>query len=65
MARKSLVTFSQSGGDWLAIWQGKIIADTPRTKSQTKPPRWFKQMSRQYVRDVIKKRKTVKLRKVV
>jgi hypothetical protein len=63
MAKKPKISFYTSFGDWLAEYDGKIIADTPITKNQKVPPNWFKQLAKQYVRETYPTKK--KLKKVI
>lgn len=48
---KAGLTFSESGADWIAKYDGRIIAETPRKKNEEKPPRWFMQTARQYIKE--------------
>ena len=60
-SRKKELEFSSSGADWIALWDGEVIAEEPIRKGQTRPPKSFIHIAKQYIEDT----KGIKLKRLV
>ena len=55
MSKKEQIIFTSSGADWVAIYKGRIIAETPILKGQKEVPRSLKQIAKMYVKSKTRK----------